>query len=75
MVFGDYYGLNFPDICLTGEKNPEKTSPRQAAWGERTLPRDHDAGFQTFFHRIDLISWFKSPKIIRAFGRKIFWTL
>ena len=24
MVFGDVGGLKFPDICLTGEENPEK---------------------------------------------------
>ena len=26
-IFGDLVDLKFPDICLTGEENPEKTSP------------------------------------------------
>ena len=25
MIFGDLGGLKLPDICLTGEENPEKT--------------------------------------------------
>ena len=29
MIFGDLGGLKLPDICLTGEENPEKTSPRK----------------------------------------------
>ena len=29
MIFGDLGGLKFPDICLTGEENPEKTAPRK----------------------------------------------
>ena len=29
MIFGDLGGLKFPDICLTGEKKTEKTSPRK----------------------------------------------
>ena len=29
MIFGDLVGLKLPDIRLTGEKNPEKTSPRE----------------------------------------------
>ena len=24
MIFGDIEGLKFPDICLTGEENPQK---------------------------------------------------
>ena len=27
MIFGDLVGLKFPDICLTGEEKPRKTSP------------------------------------------------
>ena len=27
MIFEDLGGLKLPDICLTGEENPEKTSP------------------------------------------------
>ena len=27
MIFGDLVGLKFPDICLIGEENTEKTSP------------------------------------------------
>ena len=29
MIFGDLGGLKFPDICLKGEENSEKTSPRK----------------------------------------------
>ena len=29
MIFGDLGGLKLPDICLTGEENPEKTSTRK----------------------------------------------
>ena len=29
MIFGDPGGLKFPDICLTGEEKPQKTSPRK----------------------------------------------
>ena len=27
MIFADLVGLKLPDICLTGEENPEKTHP------------------------------------------------
>ena len=27
MIFGDLGGLKLPDICLTGEEKPQKTSP------------------------------------------------
>ena len=37
MLFGDLGGLKLPDICLTGEENPEKTSPRKLVpTGDRT---------------------------------------
>ena len=29
MIFGDLGGLKLPDICLTGEEKPRKTSPRK----------------------------------------------
>ena len=29
MIFGDLLGLKLPDICLTGEEKPRKTSPRK----------------------------------------------
>ena len=29
MVFGDLVGLKLPDIHLTGDENPGKTSPRE----------------------------------------------
>ena len=48
MIFGDLVGLKLPDIRLTGEKKPEKISPRKparpgiepgpAAWQARMLP-------------------------------------
>ena len=40
MIFGDLGGLKLPDICLTGEENPEKTSPRKRVpTGDRTRAR------------------------------------
>ena len=37
MIFGELVGLTFPDICLTCEENPEKTSPRKfVPTGNRT---------------------------------------
>ena len=40
MIFGDIGGLKLPDICLTGEENPEKTSPRKLVpTGDRTRAR------------------------------------
>ena len=29
MIIGDLGGLKLPDICLTGEEKPRKTSPRK----------------------------------------------
>ena len=40
MIFGDLGGLKLPDIRLTGEENPEKTSPRKLVpSGDRTRAR------------------------------------
>ena len=40
MIFGDLGGLKLPDICLTGEEKPEKTSPRKLVpTGDRTRAR------------------------------------
>ena len=40
MIFGDLVGLKLPDIRLTGEENPEKTSPRKLVpTGDRTRAR------------------------------------
>ena len=40
MIFGDLMGLKLPDIRLTGEENPEKTSPRKfVPTGDRTRAR------------------------------------
>ena len=40
MIFGDLVGLKLPDIGLTGEENPEKTSPRIIVpAGDRTQAR------------------------------------
>ena len=37
VIFGDPGGLKLPDICLTDEENPEKTSPRKLVpTGDRT---------------------------------------
>ena len=40
MIFVDLVGLKLPDICLTGEEKPEKTSPRKLVpTGDRTRAR------------------------------------
>ena len=40
MIFGDLGGLKLPDICCTGEKNSEKTSPRKVSpTGDRNWAR------------------------------------
>ena len=40
MIFGDLVSLKLPDICLTGEENPEKTSLRKLVpTGNRTRAR------------------------------------
>ena len=37
MIFGDFVGLKLPDIRLTGEEKPRKTSPRKLVLtGDRT---------------------------------------
>ena len=46
MIFGDLGGLKLPDICLTGEEKPEKTSPRKLApTGDRTRARCVTGGY------------------------------
>ena len=40
MILGDLVGLKLPDIRLTGDENPEKTSPRKLVLtGNRTGAR------------------------------------
>ena len=40
MIFGDLGGLKLPDICLTGEEKPRKTSPwKLVPAGDRTQVR------------------------------------
>ena len=40
MIFGDLGGLKLPDICLTGEEKPRKTSSRKPVpSGDRTQAR------------------------------------
>ena len=40
MIFGDLEGLKLPDIRLTGEEKPEKTSPRKLVpTGDQTQAR------------------------------------
>ena len=40
MIFGDLGGLKLPDICLTGEEKPRKTSLRKLVpTGDRTRAR------------------------------------
>ena len=39
-MFRDILGLKLPDICLTSEEKPEKTSPRKlVSTGDRTPAR------------------------------------
>ena len=36
MIFGDLGGIKLPDICLTGDEKPRKTSPRKRPdWGTK----------------------------------------
>ena len=47
MIFGDLVGLKLPDIRLTGEENPEKTSPRKLVpIGDRTRARWQKKGWR-----------------------------
>ena len=40
MIFGDSGSLKLPDICLTGEEKPQKTSSRNLVpTGDRTWAR------------------------------------
>ena len=40
LIFGDLGGLKLSDICLTGEENPEKISPRKLVpTGDQTRAR------------------------------------
>ena len=40
MIFGDIVDLKLPDICLTSEEKPRKTSPRKLVpTGDRTRAR------------------------------------
>ena len=40
MIFGELGGPKLPDICLTGEENPEKASPKKLVpTGDRTRAR------------------------------------
>ena len=37
MIYGDLGGLKLPNICLTGEEKPQKTSPNKPVQiGDRT---------------------------------------
>ena len=56
MIFGDLEGLKLPDICLTGEEKPRKTSPRKLVpTGDRTRAR-----CVTGAHAIILVTTFRS---------------
>ena len=63
MIFGDLVGLNLPDIRLTGEEKPRKTSPRKLVpTGDRTRARCvTSAHATTLFHsggrNLMLITW------------------
>ena len=39
MIFGDLVGLKFPDICLTGEENPEKNLSQETCPDRGSNPR------------------------------------
>ena len=65
MIFGDLGGLKYPDICLTGEENPEKTSARKVVpTGNRTR-----ASFVTDAHAT---AYSRAVDKINNFGGNIF---
>ena len=40
VIFGDLGGLKLPDICVTGDEKPRKTSPRKfVPTGDQTRAR------------------------------------
>ena len=46
MIFGELVGLKLPDICLTGEENPDKNLTQETCpdWGSNPGPlRDRRA--------------------------------
>ena len=51
MIVGDLGDLKLPDICLTGEKTPEKPHPGNIPTGDRTRARcvtgTHAAAWRT----------------------------
>ena len=68
MIFGDLVGLKLPDICRTGEENPEKTSPRKIVpTGDRTRAR-----CETGAHATDCPTKKNSPKkiFVAVFDKK-----
>ena len=87
MIFGDLVGLKLPDICLTGEKNPGKISPRKLVpTGDRTRARcvtdAHATACSTAVdllciqhHKIERIHTFNSIDIAYYFPRYSFFKL
>ena len=65
MIFGDHVGLKLPDIRLTGEENPEKTSPRKLVpTGNRTRARCvTGAHATTCSTAVDRIGWLNTSEI------------
>ena len=58
MILGDLEGLKLPDICLTGEKNSEKTSPRKLVPTEdRTWARCMTGAHATACSAADGLIW------------------
>ena len=84
MIFGDLGGLKVPDICLTDEKKPWKTSPRKPVpTGDRTRARcmtgTHATAWPTAVDSLNLNStdvnrvlFYKTQKISKP--EFIFWT-
>ena len=81
MIFGDLVVLNLPDICVTGEENPEKTSPRKLVpIGDRTRTRcvtgahviasstTVDVNIENFVYRRSYRWWILREKFVSKLG-------
>ena len=75
MIFGDFGGLKFADICLTGEEKPRKTSPRKPVpTGDRTRARCVAGAHATAWHTaVDVKFWAFSRPSLRT-SHKTTWT-
>ena len=74
MIIGNSRGLKFPDICLTGEEKPRKTSPRKLVpTGDRT--RAHcvtSAHATTCSTAVDSHNFVRFDYLYRVFGNSYY---